>query len=205
MISLGRVAAAIQSHGEPSLRLTAGKASAQPVNRLGGKPNLPKEFPWPVWQNQQPLAFIAQLDLATLLKLRSLPLPKSGSLFFYDADSHPWGYDPKHRGGARVIYSASPLAANRPRCWHIDLDDEVRFKGLSLAASVETTPPRPNHEVILDLHLTEEESDAYWNLQNPDSANIHRLGGHPDEVQGDLKLEAQLVSNGLYCGDGKGH
>jgi uncharacterized protein YwqG len=34
---------------------------------------------------------------------------------------------------------------------------------------------------------------------------IHRLLGHPDPVQGNMQLECQLVTNGLYCGDGTGH
>jgi uncharacterized protein YwqG len=31
------------------------------------------------------------------------------------------------------------------------------------------------------------------------------MGGHPNEVQGPVDLEAQLVSNGIYCGDAKGY
>ena len=33
----------------------------------------------------------------------------------------------------------------------------------------------------------------------------HRIGGHSDNVQGDMQLEAQLVTNGLYCGDSRGY
>jgi len=33
----------------------------------------------------------------------------------------------------------------------------------------------------------------------------HRIGGHPDYIQHDPKLEAQLVSNGLYCGNSTGY
>ncbi len=29
----------------------------------------------------------------------------------------------------------------------------------------------------------------------------HKLGGHSNNVQNDMQLEAQLVMNGLYCGD----
>jgi hypothetical protein len=36
-------------------------------------------------------------------------------------------------------------------------------------------------------------------------ATIHRLLGHPDPVQGDMKFECQLVTNGLYCGDSSGY
>src|SRR5208283_3446182 len=144
-LGLGRLAAAIEAQSRPSLRLTAGKPSAQPINRLGGRPNLPKDIPWPVWQKGQPLAFIAQLDLAPLPPVAGLPLPKTGSLFFfYDADEQPWGFDPKDKGGAQVLYASSPLAANPLRNPHRDLDEEVRFKGLALAATPEMSLPGKN-------------------------------------------------------------
>jgi uncharacterized protein YwqG len=34
---------------------------------------------------------------------------------------------------------------------------------------------------------------------------IHRCGGHPQEIQGDMRLQCQLVTNGLYCGDFSGY
>src|SRR6266496_1962019 len=129
-IGLGRLAAEIQAQSKPSIRLTAAKASAQPVSRLGGRPNLPKEIRWPAWNGEQPLSFIAQLDLEKLPAIRGSLLPRSGSLFFfYGADMQPWGRDPKDKGCARMIYDPSPLGANRPRAPHRDLDEEVRFKG----------------------------------------------------------------------------
>jgi uncharacterized protein YwqG len=205
-IGLGRLAAAIQAGSRPSLRLTAGKPSAQPVSRLGGRPNLPKDIPWPVWQEEQPLSFIAQLDLATLPAVRGVPLPKSGSLFFfYDADEQPWGFDPKDKGCAQVIYVPSSLAANRPRAPHRDLDEEVRFKGIALAATPETSLPGLNSSIHREYQATEEEFKAYFNLVDPLSKHAHRIGGNANEIQGGLGLEAQLVSNGIYCGGPDGY
>jgi hypothetical protein len=125
-----------------SIRLNPGKRSAQAVTRLGGRPNLPKEIPWPVREDGQPLSFVAQLDLSALPEIRNLPLPKVGSLFFfYDVVEMPWGFDPNDRGCSQVIYAPSSLAASGLRAPHRDLDEEGRFKGLSLAATVETTQP----------------------------------------------------------------
>ena len=205
-IGLGRLAAAIRSRSLPSLRLTAGKPSAQPVTRLGGRPNLPKEIRWPVWQDGFPLSFIAQLDLATLPPLRGLPLPKTGSLFFfYDAETQPWGFDPKERACAQVIYSPSPLTENSPRAPHRDLDEEVRFQGSALSVSPETSLPNLGTGILGEFKATREEFDAYFKLIDPLSHPVHRIGGHADQIQGDLGLNAQLVSNGIYCGDGGGY
>jgi len=81
------------------------------VSRLGGRPNLPKDIPLPVWQGQ-PLSFIAQFDLADLPAACGLALPRSGSLFFfYDDYTQPTGYDPKDKGGALVFYTPAALAS----------------------------------------------------------------------------------------------
>jgi uncharacterized protein YwqG len=49
-------------------------------------------------------------------------------------------------------------------------------------------------ELCRQLMLTASEGEA-----------IHRCGGHPQEIQGDMRLECQLVTNGLYCGDASGY
>ena len=205
-MGLDRLAAAIQARSRPSLRLTATKPSARPVSRLGGRPNLPKNIRWPLWQNKQPLSFIAQLDLSALPPVRGLPLPRSGSLFFfYDADTQPWGFDPNDKGCAQVIYHASPLGANRLRTPHRDLDEEARFKGIALAAAPEISLPGHNCGFLRELGATEEEFQAYWKLIDPLAGPVHRIGGVADEIQGDLRLEAQLVSHGINCGGPDGY
>jgi len=202
-IGLDRLAAAIQARSQPSLRLITGKAGAQAVGRLGGRPNLPKDIPWPVWLDEQPLSFIAQLDLATLPPVRGLPLPRSGSLFFfYDAVTQPWGFDPKDKGCAKAVYSRSALAAHPPRVPHRDLDEEARFKGMALNATPEISLPSANSGFLRELHATKEELEAYWKLMDPLKGPVYRMGGHADQIQRDLCLEAQLVTNGIYCDGG---
>jgi len=60
-------------------------------------------------------------------------------------------------------------------------------------------------------HLNDEEADAYFaysheveHFGQPKKGNHHLLG-HSDNVQGDMQLEAQLVTNGLYCGNATGY
>jgi len=69
-IGLRRMASAIQAKSLESIRLSPGKRSAHAVTRLGGRPNLSKEIPWPVRGDGQPLSFIAQLDLSVLPQVR---------------------------------------------------------------------------------------------------------------------------------------
>ena len=205
-IGLGRLAAAIESRSQLSLRLIAGKRGSQGVGRLGGRPNLPKEVQWPTWQDGQPLSFVAQFDLATLPRLKGLPLPGSGSLFFfYDAVNQPWGYDPKEAGCCKVIYCPSRLSENSPRRPHVDLDEEARFKPIDVTATVETSLPSMNDTLFRDLHAERQEFDAYLKLVDPLRSPVYRIGGHPNEIQGDVRLQAQLVSNGIYCGNSNGY
>jgi uncharacterized protein YwqG len=61
--------------------------------------------------------------------------------------------------------------------------------------------------VINELNLSDAESDAYLELFEAENEGsiIHKILGHPNQVQGDMQLECQLVSNGLYCGDSAGY
>jgi len=56
------------------------------------------------------------------------------------------------------------------------------------------------------LGLSEREQDAYWGFldahyEAESGGVLHRILGHPDPIQGDMQLECQLVSHGLYAGD----
>jgi len=149
--------------------------------------------------------FVAQLDLRALPKIRGLPLPKSGSLFFfYDADRQPWGFDPKDRGCARVIYSRSPLAENPLRAPHRDLDEEAHFR-VALEAVPEFSVSRASGDFVRKWQPTTRERSSRLEHIQALEAPIHRVGGNPDEIQGDVFLGAQLAFNGIFCGDGQGY
>ncbi len=110
---------------------------------------------------RRPLSFIAQLDLAALPAVRGLPLPRSGSLwFFYDAMNHPWGFDPKDKGSSRVIYSPSPLAACPARAPHRDLEEEARFKAIALTAKPEISLPGVGNGFLREIQATREEFEV---------------------------------------------
>jgi len=207
--SLSRISDRIESIAKKSIRMSTGKASATSGNRLGGRPNLPKEFDWPTWR-EVPLAFVAQLDLATLPQVSDIPLRRTGALFFFfEGGENAWGFRPEDEGSGCVLYSPEPLGSFTLRAIPEDLDKELRFKGVGLSPHLELTLPGLQDQSLEGLEMTSEERKAYFNLmmrlQEEEKGSIHRIGGYPDCVQGDPKLKAQLVSHGLYCGNRTGY
>jgi uncharacterized protein YwqG len=61
------------------------------------------------------------------------------------------------------------------------------------------------------LVLNENEADAFDGFyqellqENGGLAPVHQLFGHSYSIQGDMTLECQLVTNGLYCGNPTGY
>lgn len=203
----------------PSFRLTTEKDDqCDPEvgsSRMGGRPDLPTGWQWPRWDgydhsNQYlskkptPLSFISQLNLRDLPK-RTPEVPDSGLLyFFFDTLNQPWGYDPQDKEGFRVLYFDGPesqLSATEPP---EELQHDCVFAPCKLTAKPEVTLPE-----WLDECDHDKDGDNYQklleSLSNLSGAIHHRFLGHPQSIQGDMQLECQLVTNGLYCGDSSGY
>jgi uncharacterized protein YwqG len=207
---LSRIADQIEAAAKPSIYLTSGEESEDPTSRLGGRPNLPKQMKWPVWK-RAPLPFVAQLDLAEIPKIEGLPLPSSGSLhFFYEGGETAWGFQSKDKGSAQVIYTPGSLSEYPLHDLPEGVPDELEFTGLRLEPGPnDVSLPDISDQLVEELHMTPDERGKYyefleaWRMSKP--ATFHRVGGYPEPIQGDPKLEAQLVTNGLYCGDPTGY
>ena len=133
--------------------------------------------------------------------------------FFYVAASQEtWGFDPDDRGSWRVLYfDAHPDTLVRTDA-PPGMDKYGIFTPCAVTFSTELVLPPWDSAHIAKLHLTEEERDSYdsllgqiADLQSTEDELIHRLLGYPDEIQGDMELECQLVSHGIYCGDPSGY
>lgn len=184
----------------------ASKGEAGGRSRLGGLPDLPPDFEWPRWKGQ-PLAFLAQLDLAKLPRLEQLAdLPATGMLyFFYDYDQSTWGGDPNDIGSWRVIYSPDSVALRRataPR----GLKRDFIYKAKLLSPRVVKSYPSLER---LDLDFQTMPEDAFDIAQALrekifDFESEHQIGGYPNPVQGEgMEGEAQIASRGLRPGDPK--
>jgi uncharacterized protein YwqG len=207
---LGRLTPWLKSAAKDSVLLSAVEPGENAVTRLGGRPNLPAGIAWPEW-NGQPLSLVAQLDLASIPPLTSCALPREGALFFfYEGGQQTWGFSPDDRGSAQVIFSPDPLDRHPLRDYPEGLSDDFRFRGVHLSAG-EPQPSLPDYsDPALDTSdLRLEEREAYFNFitewLGQTRGMQHRVGGYPEPIQDDPKLEAQLVTNGIDCGSPAGY
>jgi len=199
----------------PAVRLSSRRVAQEsdvPIgaSRLGGRPDLKPGFSWPSWKDR-PLSFVGQVNLADVARYPFCSrLPPSGLLsFFYDQDQQTWGFDPKDRGSWLVHFEPDPSLLER--CAPPEgASSPSAFPASTLEPSEVQTLPAVDSQLVSDLGLRPEELDAYSQVldqaaeQRPPGA-AHQLLGHSSPVQGDMQLECQLVSHGLYCGDQTGY
>ena len=196
----------LRRHARPAVAFALGGTPGGRT-RFGGAPLLPPRFEWPSYE-RRPLDFLLQVDLAELRRFECAPtLPPTGLLtFFYDIEGQPWGYDPAERDGSRVVLvDDGPLVETRP-----PRRTPLSPAGLRFWAS--STLPAVGSRAYDRLELDAEVPDAYVDFAldferqgYPTRSGLHRLLGHSANIQGDMQLEAQLVSHGLYCGDDRGY
>lgn len=197
----------------PGVRLVAMPQVMQAAptgSRLGGRPSLPAGMAWPEWRGTN-LAFLALVNLRELqASVPRAELPARGLLlFFYDAHQSASGFDPKDKGSWQVVYVPDEAKTAIAPQWPTRLPEEGRMKGLALQfRAVQTLPASPT-AALGEPELAEKQQtvfdDIVYEYLEHDKP-MHQLLGQPVPIQGDnMPLECQLVSNGLYCGDGTGY
>ena len=155
-----------------------------------------------------PLLFLGQLFLPEIHASAPLPdWPAEGSLAFFFEPS-TWGYDPLSRGHCQVFYFSKEVDLV-PLLHPEGLSSKARFPHRRLSFTREWT--LPTRIGLNGTALSVWKNADYKELCNAlmsvtsEREPIHRCGGHPQEIQGDMRLECQLASNGLYCGDSSGY
>src|SRR5215472_17318509 len=103
-----------------------------------------------------------------------------------------------------VVHTAADITI-APRDVPSAIPDTGRFTAVGLSPHLELTFAPWESFLVESLGMTREELFAYADVLASGDAPIHRLLGHPDPVQGDMQVECQLVTNGLYCGDASGY
>lgn len=210
-VALDAVKDAIDRASIDSIRLVTEKCNQNDLqigeSRIGGLPDLPKDFVWPKWKGKS-LSFIAQIDLPIASAYDAdKHLPEKGMLaFFYDQNQETWGFDPKDKGSFSVVFfegdNADLVRTELPD----DIAEEARYTPCRIKLSGDKTMPHPWSLFIESLNLSKEAMDEYfeeYDKYNPPGVQ-HRLLGHPTIIQNEMQTECQLVTNGLYCGDSSG-
>jgi uncharacterized protein YwqG len=158
-----------------------------------------------------PLLFLGQFYLAEIHAVAPLPnWPAEGTLaIFYEPSAA--GFDPLCQGHCRALYfrEDEPLV---PVPHHAGLASKSRFPHRALSLRKEWTLPSSISIDGTELSVLGRGSESYKALCDglmsitDEREPIHRFGGRPQEIQGqDMRLECQLVSNGIYCGDMSGY
>lgn len=198
----------------PSVRIATKRKRAKPgQSRFGGEPGLPADFAWPK-SGKHSMSFLCQINFAEVpRKDIDGALPRGGQLYlFYDEERGVWGFDPKDRTGWHVAFvpgdaplKRRPLPEDLIDRDHNHPESVLTFQTQWMLPTWdwEGWPPDLARAVREDDKLFDTYEKLWGQLGLRD--NQHRLVGYPQPVQGDMRLECQLVTHGLYCGDGRGY
>jgi uncharacterized protein YwqG len=128
-------------------------------------------------------------------------LPSQGIFqFFYDLEEMAWGFDQNHQNFWRFIWYPTPNSLRSIPC-----REGVSISESGQAISFQEKFTLPDMWTLLPTldsrrAYTDEELDAYSDFIGKENIK-HQLLGHSWNIQNDPRYEAQLVSNGVYCGD----
>ncbi len=173
-------------------------------SRLGGGPDLPEGSAWPEWRGV-PLAFVAQIALDEMPAIPDSGLPGAGLLsFFHEPEQRVWGFDPAERGAWRVVWSG-PEETLSTRAIPDGVPKAARYRAVRLVPAIEVSHVDFESDELEALGMSPDEQLAFVEATERTDPLAHRMLGHPDTIQGDMRLECQLVSNGLYAGDTSGY
>lgn len=172
-------------------------------SKFGGTPDLPKNIEWFKENNGKSLSFIAQLNLNEIENLKSYKsLPRKGILyFFYSSEQEAWGFDYNDKDKFKVFFT-NQLNNLESKPIPLDLNDYYVYKSCELTFSNSYSLPNWENDFVSEK-LNNKEKDIYSLLTY--SETNHKLFGYSNNVQGEMELECQLVTNGLYCGDSSGY
>jgi uncharacterized protein YwqG len=188
------------------LSLTPVDESTLPIgaSKLGGVPDLLPGMSWPERKGLSQ-SFIAQIRLEDAHRYDiDGVLPQRGMLwFFYDAKQETYGDAPTDQGGWRVFFSDDDLSNLRRTPVPAALPAASRFKAGTVRFSSEITLSQHPELDVPKFDWTKEEQKQYEQLLSTfptpadHSAIHHRLLGNPDAIQDDMRLQCQLISNGV--------
>ena len=180
------------------------------ASKFYGTPDLPADFDWPYYKGtdfedvtkNRPLAFLAQINLGEAAQYdRTGLLPKTGVLsFFYETMSMEWGFEPGHKGYARVYYFketeqlVSTAIPAETKEWSVGEQALTFADAVSLLSSFAYSR-RSGKEVDWDTYNELRAEFGYDAVAHED--NPMKMLGYADEIQNEMEPECELYSRGI--------
>ena len=206
---LARVSEELIQVALPSIRLTAHPVEETRLRlgstKFGGSPDLPKGREWPE-RNGEPLPFIAQINLFEITPYDEDHLfPDAGIMsFFFDQKAFFESQSFDQATTWYVCHTPGPLSDLQ----RLPMPESILRRGTYRTSEVTCTTeitlpnyskydPTSVERLGLSSPLTDKEEQAYYQIQAQLAKRIgvtyhvplHRLLGHPDEVQWDMHDE----------------
>ena len=184
------------------------------ASKFGGKPDLPPDFSWKYFLcesyidaeiKQRPLSFLAQINCAEIPDIgEDQLLPKTGILyFFYELSSERWGFDLEDKGCSQVFYYDGPISnlisTNIPE----EMEKEFIFPEIPISFQKKSSFPDWQELMADDREI---DCEKYEEERSKKAVNVteecSKLLGYADIIQGNMKIECELISRGINIGHG---
>lgn len=159
-------------------------------SRVGGFPDAPKGFEWPHTYGEEPMTFIAQLNLKEIsIYDEEGVIPKSGMLYFFMGIDEP-AYDIEHK----VIYIESDEGLELLKIAEPTVLDDIYEQFIPHRIVACSSIEIPNY-AYMDYDAIKDE-DAYFELKEElkgkDESYIGCMFGYPEGQHDDVEIEAAL-------------
>lgn len=191
-----------------SLKIS-GKEEYKPgKTRFGGRPDVPFDFNWPVFEEKDcdgvvkivPLTFLVQFNCEELAPYDAEHLlPDHGLLsFFYDTDGQPWGFDPDDAGGARVFWFED-ISVLREADYPADMKEDIKLPAFHM--EIEQKNSFLDWEDFSEIYSCDEEEFELLQMETEaEEQEKTKLLGWPDIIQDSMAVECELIAKGYYLG-----
>lgn len=209
---LGRLEAEVSGLSETSIGfwLTGSPepTGRSPMSKLGGTPDLPGRFEWPA--GERPLDFLLQLNLSDLRNLEMARLlPRGGILsFFYDLQAQPWGFQQSDGDLFKVVHF--PETSTFVQRQHPEGPGRLDERSLDFFPRISVPHLKSQTGDLLEIRtgMLDWERERYTEFASkyerrqgpPMSEANHHFLGYSENMQNDMQIQAQLVTNGVQDG-----
>ena len=186
------------------------------TSKIGGKPDLPKDFQWFYYEGEdykkrvenRPLSFLMQINCEEVHKYdKESLLPEKGMLyFFYELFTMTWGFSPQDRGSAKVFYYDGEIEELVPADFPKDMEKDCIIPESKI--NFESMNDYPID--FLDYYDPDDSDEEMEKKEKEFEKDLEELGykadttkllGHPELIQGEYWEECEGVAGkNIYYG-----